>query len=168
MSEQVYKFVLCCLQARIFVHSDVLTGDLNTNFSNDTNMICTRIFLWVLSAHGSLFFYMHTDLTDHTNLCSRRGAYRGLEHYIFEHEFLEWHEYSFEREIRRRPTDRREVFKWMTRIFFFTRIAPIARMYVRVETLTWGLLNENDTNEINRLRHGVLWTHIIAFVQFLK
>ena len=37
----------------------------------------------------------------------------------------------------------------MTRIFFSTRISPIARMLVRVETLTWGLLNENDTNEIN-------------------
>ena len=37
----------------------------------------------------------------------------------------------------------------MTRIFFSTRISPIARMLVRVGTLTWRLLNENDTNEIN-------------------
>ena len=37
----------------------------------------------------------------------------------------------------------------MTRILFSTRISPIARMLVRVETLTCGLLNENDTNEIN-------------------
>ena len=123
---------------------------LNTNYADNTN-----IFIW------------HTDFTDLTNLCSRRGAHRGLEHYIFEHEFLEWHEYSFAHEIRRRPTDRREVIKRMTRIFFCTRISPIARVLVRVGMLTWSLLNENDTNEINRLRHGVLWTHI-AFVQFLK
>ncbi len=37
----------------------------------------------------------------------------------------------------------------MTRIFFSTRISPITRMLVRVGTLTWRLLNENDTNEIN-------------------
>ena len=33
----------------------------------------------------------------------------------------------------------------MTRIFFSTRISPITRMLVRVGTLTWRLLNENDT-----------------------
>ena len=54
----------------------------------------------------------------------------------------------FEHEIHRRPTDRREVIKRMSRIFFCTRISPITRMHVRVGTLTWGLLNENDTNEI--------------------
>ena len=37
----------------------------------------------------------------------------------------------------------------MTRIFFCTRISPIARVLVRVGMLTWSLLNENDTNEIN-------------------
>ena len=31
---------------------------------------------------------------------------------------------------------------------FGTRISSITRMLVRVGTLTWGLLNENDTNEI--------------------
>lgn len=36
-----------------------------------------------------------------------------------------------------------------TNIFFSTRISPITRMLVRVGTLTWRLLNENDTNEIN-------------------
>ena len=51
---------------RIFVHSDALTGDLNTNFSNDTNIllhtdftlffICTRISLItrILFAAGRL------------------------------------------------------------------------------------------------------------------
>ena len=69
-----------------------------------------------------------SDLTD---LCSQRCAH------------------CFEHKIRRRPTDRREVIKRMTRIFFCTRISPIARMLVRAGTLTWRLLNENDTNEIN-------------------
>ena len=55
----------------------------------------------------------------------------------------------FEHEIRRRPTDRREVIERTTRIFFGTHIAPITRILVRDGTLTWGLLNENDTNEIN-------------------
>ena len=95
------------------------------------------------------------------------------------HEILE-HEMSlyifFEHEIRRRPTDRREVIIRITRMFFCTleheiflntnnandtnnylhadlalylKRTPIARMHVRVGTLTWGLLNENDTNEIN-------------------
>ena len=36
----------------------------------------------------------------------------------------------------------------MTRIFFYTRIL-LSRMLVRTGTLTWGLLNKNDTNEIN-------------------
>ena len=37
----------------------------------------------------------------------------------------------------------------MPRIFFCTRISPIARVLVRVGMLTWSLLNEIDTNEIN-------------------
>ena len=37
----------------------------------------------------------------------------------------------------------------MTRIIFSTRISPITQMLVRVGMLTWSLLNEDDTNEIN-------------------
>lgn len=70
-----------------------------------------------------------------------------------------------EHEIRRRPTDRREVIKRMTRIFFCTRISPIARMLVRVGTLTWRLLNENDTNEINTdSTRGFVNTHCLCSV----
>ena len=47
---------------------------------------------------------MHTDLTDLT-LSLRRGAHGGTRDF-------------FEHEIRRRPTDRREVITRMTRIFF--------------------------------------------------
>ena len=101
--------------------------------------------------------FANSDLTD---LCSQRCAHWGLEH-----EFLEWHEYS-----------------WGTRIFytriFWTRITRMTRISFHAEArsamltfecwmlnccvwpqcgiaqwwismLTWWLLNENDTNEIN-------------------
>ena len=98
----------------------------------------------------------------------------------------------FEHEIRRRPTDRREVIIRITRMFFCTleheiflntnnandtnnylhadlalylKRTPIARMHVRVGTLTWGLLNENDTNEIKMdpIR-GFVNTHCLCLV----
>ena len=84
----------------------------------------------------------------------------------------------FEHEIRRRPTDRREVITRMTRIictrillclFIRTRISPITRMHVRVGTLTWCLLNENDTNEIKTdpIR-GVVNTNCLRLVLEIK
>ena len=61
-----------------------LLGLLNTNISNDTN-IFSRGSYSVFNTHTdlTLFFYTHTDRTDLTDLCSRRGAHWGLEHEIF-------------------------------------------------------------------------------------
>ena len=111
----------------------------------------------IIFARGSCsVFYTHTDLYlliahgshgSHGS-CSRRGA-----HGFWTLEFSE-------HEIRRRPTDRREVIKRIARIvfargsysvfnthtdftlfFICTRISRIARIFVRGETLTraWTL-----------------------------
>ena len=115
------------------VRGGALTGGLNTRFLNTNNVNLTNIFahgflsfnrsrisllytrfFWTriarikriffacgsfcvfLYARGFYFdFYMHTDLTDLT-LSLRRGAHGGTRDF-------------FEHEIRRRPTDRREV-----------------------------------------------------------
>ena len=47
----------------------------------------------------------------------------------------------------------------------YLKRTPIARMHVRVGTLTWGLLNENDTNEIKMdpIR-GFVNTHCLCLV----
>ena len=52
---------------------------------------------------------------------------------------------------------------------FGTRISPITRMHVRVGTLTWGLLNENDTNEIKMdpIR-GFVNTHCLCLVMEIE
>ena len=52
-----------------------------------------------------------------------------------------------------------------TNIFFSTRISPITLMLVRVGTLTWSLLNENDTNEINTVStRSFVNTHCLRLV----
>ena len=48
---------------------------------------------------------------------------------------------------------------------FYTRITQIARMLVRIGTLTWCLLNESDTNEINTdSTRGFVNTHCLRLV----
>ena len=151
-----------------------------------TDLTITRIFkheiFWtrierigrIIFARGSCsVFYMHTDLYlliahgshgSHGS-CSRRGA-----HGFWTLEFSE-------HEIRRRPTDRREVIKRIARIvfargsysvfnthtdftlfFICTRISRIARIFVRGETLTGGLntifLNTNNQNDTNNFLHA--------------
>ena len=101
----------------------------------------TRIFLWGTRISYCFFWTRITRITRIFLLAY--GSHRPHESLFAA---VRSHE---EHEIRRRPTDRREVIMRMTRIFFCTRISPIARMLVRVGTLTWRLLNENDTNEIN-------------------
>ena len=54
---------------------------------------------------------------------------------LVEHEII-----VFEHEIRRRPTDRREVIKRITRIFYCTRISRITRIFYN------EILNTNRTN----------------------
>ena len=100
-------------------------------------IFCTRILLCFLYAHGSHGSH---------GSCSRRGA-----HGFWTLEFSE-------HEIRRRPTDRREVIKRIARIvfargsysvfnthtdftlfFICTRISRISRIFVRGETFTGGL-----------------------------
>ena len=198
----------------------------------------------------SLCIFLNTNNADNTNIIfAHGGAERNVEFWMLNVELLRlaamWNwpmmnfnalTRCFEHEIHRRPTDRREVIKRMSRIFFCTRRrgaqcwvlnvecwivaagrnveltndefrcshemfwtrdspkahwpqggnnandtnnylhadlalylkrTPIARMHVRVGTLTWGLLNENDTNEINMDSIRGVWTHI-AFVRFLK
>ena len=42
---------------------------------------------------------MHTDLTDHTDLCSRRGAHGGLEHEIFLNTNFSLNEYHLHTDV---------------------------------------------------------------------
>ena len=51
----------------------------------------------------------------------------------------------------------------------YLKRTPIARMHVRVGTLTWGLLNENDTNEIKMdpIR-GFVNTHCLCLVMEIE
>ena len=64
-------------------------------------------------------FFLHTDLTDLTDFCSRRCAHTCTRDVctrdFFEHELREWHEY-----------------------FFCTRISLISRIFVRGGALTCG------------------------------
>ena len=87
---------------------------LNTNKANVTNIL------------------LHTDRTDLTDLCSRRGAHWGLEHEIFLN-----------------TNNANDTNNYLhADLALYLKRTRIARMHVRVGTLTWGLLNENDTNEI--------------------
>ena len=74
-------------------------------------------------------FILHTDLT------------RIFYNEIFEHE------------IRRRPTDRREVIKRIKRIIYCTRISRITRILVRSVALT---VFEHASHELNEkfIAHG--------------
>ena len=92
----------------------------------------------------SLCIFLNTNNADNTNIIFAHGSHsHGCLFAAVRSQF-------FEHEIRRRHTDRMEVITRMTRIFFCTRISPITRIFVCVGTLTWGLLNENDTNEIKK------------------
>ena len=93
--------------------------------------MCSLILADLCSRRGAYCFlntnnpndtniFWHTDRTDHTDFV-RGGALTG---------FLNTNN----------PND--------TNIFY-TQFAPIARILVRVRMLTWGLLNENNTNGIN-------------------
>ena len=88
---------------------------LNTWFFWTRISRITRIYL----ARGSFFFYTHTDLTD-------------LLHEIF-----------FEHEIRRRPTDRREVIERIKRIFLHTDLTD------HTDFLHEIFLNTNIPNNTN-------------------
>ena len=61
---------------------------------------------------------------------------------LVEHEII-----VFEHEIRRRPTDRREVIKRIKRIFYCTRISRITRIFYN------EILNTNSTNYTNIIFH---------------
>ena len=60
---------------------------------------------------------------------------------LVEHEII-----VFEHEIRRRPTDRREVIKRITRIIYCTRISRITRILVRSVALT---VFEHESHELH-------------------
>ena len=62
---------------------------------------------------------------------------------LVEHEII-----VFEHEIRRRPTDRREVIKRITRIIYCTRISRITRIFYN------EILNTNSTNYTAYASHG--------------
>ena len=110
-------------------HLSALIAPLNTNNSDNTN-----IFL----AHGGAernfdFWMLNVELLRlaamwNWPMMNFDALTRCFEHEIFEHGC---HSVFFEHEIRRRPTDRREVITRMTRIFFGTRISPISRIFVR-------------------------------------
>ena len=61
---------------------------------------------------------------------------------LVEHEII-----VFEHEIRRRPTDRREVIKRIKRIIYCTRISRITRIFYN------EILNTNSTNYTNIILH---------------
>ena len=67
---------------------------------------------------------------------------------LVEHEII-----VFEHEIRRRPTDRREVIKRIKRIIYCTRISRITRILVRSVALT---VFEHASHELNEefIAHG--------------
>ena len=93
----------------------------------------------ILEHEMSLYIFLNTNNSNNTN--------------VFLHT---WTRDFFEHEIRRRPTDRREVITRITRIFFFahgthffcTRISRISRIFVRGGALTLEheiFLNTNFT-----------------------
>ena len=138
---------------RFILHTDLTdhtdsftTRFLNTNRTNYTNIL------------------LHTDLTDHTDSCSQRCAHgfwtrlarikriiyctrisriSRITRILFRSVALT----VFEHEIRRRPTDRREVIKRIKRIFYCTRISRITRIFYN------EILNTNSTNYTNIIFH---------------
>ena len=80
-----------------------------------------------------------------------------------------WTTHHLEHEIRRRPTDRREVITRITRIFLSTRISQI---FVRGGALTWGtnrtniFISHTDLTDLTdlpmlRMAHGYLFWFVI-------
>ena len=173
-----------------------LLGLLNTNISNDTNIFSRRsfsVFLYAHRSHGSLFaavrshgkheifehgchsvFFEH-EYSDNTNIFLAHGSHRSHGSL-----FAAGRSQFLEHEIRRRPTDRREVITRMTRIFFHadlslylihtrillcffirTRIARISRILFAAgrsllleHEIIMNTNNPNDTNIICTRRRG--------------
>ena len=88
-------------------------------------------------------FYTHTDRTDHTDLVRGEGAHGGLEHEIF------WTRIKRIARIILHAEARSAMLTfecWMLNCCVWPQCG-IAQWWISM--LTWWLLNENDTNEIN-------------------
>ena len=139
--------------SRIFVRGGALTWGtrdfwtqmspwffLNTNNADNTNIICTR-------RRGAQFWLLNVELL-------RLAAMWNWPMMNFEALTR-----CFEHEIRRRPTDRREVIKRMTRIFFCTRRRGAQCWVLNVECwIVAAGRNVELTNDEFRSSHEMFWT----------